>query len=615
MTQRVRMCWRPAATVALFVFLCSGTARAQERLPLSEVLPQLLGNTIKRTSESFGPTFAERALTIGRGRVSVGLGYQHATYDTFEGLNLRQRDLTFYVPHIDCCSRGGGTASQPDESLLTPAFEGDLVKAALALDLVTDASVFVVNYGVHDRLDVGVAVPFVHVSMDASVLATIERLSTKAEPEVHAFGGLDADRRIFRASSSASGLGDIVVRTKYVLLPAESGGVAAAVDLRLPTGDETNLLGTGGVQARVYGIGSITRGPISPHVNAGYTFSTRGALPDTRLRDEINVAMGFDLALTPRATVAVDFLGRTLLDAGRLREADKLFSYAPGGTGSGGGRGDDRGYRARRGFMISPIRGDRRRCEGGRLAVGCGFDLKPESCELVSQRLEIVIAVGRVERHRATSHANQFGVYTGRELREPHNLGAADSRHDVADRSAERRLARNDFVEDTPQPEHVAAPIDRAAGELFGRHVAQGAQDVARLRLVSFDHARDAKVEDLESAIGAADQILRLDIQVHDAGSVCERQTDTRILDQSEHFGLVERRLPIDERSQGLAGDVLHRDERAAAMFAHIMTMFSWCSRPAARASRVNRSRAAVSNAAASTFTATRRSIRGSRAR
>ena len=72
--------------------------------------------TFTRTSESFGPTFAERALTIGRGRVSVGFGYQHATYDTFEGLNLRQRGaVRFYVPHIDCCSRGGGTASQADD--------------------------------------------------------------------------------------------------------------------------------------------------------------------------------------------------------------------------------------------------------------------------------------------------------------------------------------------------------------------------------------------------------------------------------------------------------------------------------------------------------------------
>ena len=241
--------------VALIVLATAlpGRALAQQPLPLAEILPQLLGNTIilqptslpdqpnhqahfqpgpdqleaprqfnstlltllstspvaspsggftytfdpalgtfRRTSESFGPTFAERALTIGRGRVSVGYGYQHASYDTFEGLNLRDRGaVTFYVPHLDCCSRAGGTASQPDDSRLTPAFEGDLVRAELALDLTTDSSVFVVNYGVHDRLDIGVVVPFLHVSMNASVLASVERLSTATEPETHTFGGAD----------------------------------------------------------------------------------------------------------------------------------------------------------------------------------------------------------------------------------------------------------------------------------------------------------------------------------------------------------------------------------------------------------------------------------------
>ena len=152
--------------------------------------------TFRRTSESFGPTFAERALTIGRGRVSVGFGYQHSTYDTFEGLNLRDRGaVTFYVPHTDCCSRAGGVVADGDGSRLTPAFEGDLVREELALRLTTDASVVVANYGVHDRFDIGVVVPFLHVALDASVLATIERLSTAAEPEIHSFGGAEPDQR------------------------------------------------------------------------------------------------------------------------------------------------------------------------------------------------------------------------------------------------------------------------------------------------------------------------------------------------------------------------------------------------------------------------------------
>jgi hypothetical protein len=399
MVLSVRRLRRGVVVLVLAAAASSARLHAQERLPLAEILPQLLGNTIilqptnlpdqpnhqahfkpglaqlevprqfnrtlltllstapvaspsggftytfdpalgtfTRTSESFGPTFAERALTIGRGRVSVGYGYQHATYDTFEGLNLRQRGaVKFYVPHVECCGRGGGTVSQPDGSLLTPAFEGDLVRAELALNLSTDSSVFAVNYGVHDRLDVGVVVPFLRVKMAASVLATVERLSTETEPEIHAFHGADPDSALFSASGSAAGLGDIVLRGKYRVVSAAGGGLAAALDVRVPTGDESNLLGTGGVQTRLYAIGSFTRGKVSPHLNAGYTFSTRGALPDTQLRDEINVAAGFDWALTPRATLAVDWIHRSLQNAGRMREIDKTFSYVTAGTGTGGG--------------------------------------------------------------------------------------------------------------------------------------------------------------------------------------------------------------------------------------------------------------------------------------
>jgi hypothetical protein len=318
--------------------------------------------TLTRSSNSFGPSFAERALTTGRGKASLGFGYQHAAYDTFEGLNLRQRDIsndpdvsprgvTFYIPHTDCCSRGSAQQAQPDGSNLTPPFEGDLIKAALALDLVTDTSVAFATYGVSDRLDIGLAVPFVSVKLDASVLAHIERLATAQDPAVHAFGGANPDEQVYRLSGAASGLGDIVVRGKYAFTRGTPVGLAAAVEARLPTGDESNLLGTGGVQTKVFAIASVHRGPVSPHVNIGYTFSSKGALPGATMHDEFGATVGFDAAVTPRMTVAFDVLGRTLLGAGRMRLADRTFEFAsagagggatggaPGGGGGGGGGG------------------------------------------------------------------------------------------------------------------------------------------------------------------------------------------------------------------------------------------------------------------------------------
>jgi hypothetical protein len=295
--------------------------------------------TLTRSSDSFGPSFAERALTTGRGKVSVGFGYQHAAYDTFEGLNLRQRGITFYIPHSDCCSRGAAAASTPDGSRLTPPFEGDLIQAALALEVASDTSIAFASFGVTDRLDIGLAVPFVRVEVNASVLARIERLSTADDPSVHAFEGADPDQRLFRLSGVAAGLGDIVLRAKYALTSGRPLGLAAAVETRVPTGDESNLLGTGGVQTKVLGIASLHRGPVSPHVNIGYTFSTKGALPGARLHDEVVATAGVDSVLTSRVTMSFDVLSRTLRDAGRMRLGEKTLEYAVAGSGSGGGGG------------------------------------------------------------------------------------------------------------------------------------------------------------------------------------------------------------------------------------------------------------------------------------
>lgn len=298
--------------------------------------------TFSRSSESFGPLFAERALTIGRARGSLGVGFQRSTYDTFEGENLRQRDIVFHVEHVDCCGATRGGVAVGDGTRLNPAFEGDIIEAALALRLTTQTMVFYASYGLTDRLDFGVAVPLVSIDMDASIRARIERLATAANPETHAFDGDNPDERTFGASARATGIGDIVVRAKYNVLRARGGGLAAAVDVRTPTGDESNLLGTGGVQTKVYGIASVAVGRLSPHINAGYTASTKGALLDAALNDEWNYAVGLDLAVSPRLTLIADVLGRSIRDAGRLKEADKVFKFiqtGPGGSGGGGGGG------------------------------------------------------------------------------------------------------------------------------------------------------------------------------------------------------------------------------------------------------------------------------------
>jgi hypothetical protein len=290
-----------------------------------------------RESGSFGSAFVERALTAGRGRWNAGFNFQRATYDTLEGQDLDNGDVRIYLVHQDCC----GAVNQPGAPP-NPFFEGDVIENRLSLDLTSSIFSAFLNYGVTDRLDVGLVVPLVTIDMNASVQATVIRLATGDNPGIHAFEG-GALTKTFSESSRAQGLGDILLRGKFRFFDAPGGGMAAGIDVRLPTGDSEQLLGTGGTQVKVAFIGSMGQGPFSPHVNMGYTFSSSGGSGAESLSvspnvsDEFNYAAGFDTAVHPRLTVSADILGRVLRDIGRLVPTARQFPFvtATGSFGTG----------------------------------------------------------------------------------------------------------------------------------------------------------------------------------------------------------------------------------------------------------------------------------------
>ena len=130
------------------------------------------------------------------------------------------------------------------------------------------------TYGVTDNFDLGLAVPFVHVDLDARVDGRIFRTASGANSPTHSFDTAGADRATFTESGSSNGLGDMSIRAKYNFLRGDVTSFAAGLDLRLPTGDKDELLGTGATRAEMMFIYSGDYGRVSPHVNIGYTLSS-----------------------------------------------------------------------------------------------------------------------------------------------------------------------------------------------------------------------------------------------------------------------------------------------------------------------------------------------------
>ena len=164
----------------------------------------------------------------------------------------------------------------------------------------------------------------------------------------------DDDARAHRQQRLVVGIGDILLRTKVALMASDSFDAAAAVDIRLPTGDPEKLLGTGFTQARVMFIGGTTLGNVNPHVNVGYTFGGQGMVfgadnrwegsfgdPELISRqpsEEFNYTAGVDIAATARMTIAGDIIGRVVrnsagmefLDSGPVGDRQLVLEVTPG---------------------------------------------------------------------------------------------------------------------------------------------------------------------------------------------------------------------------------------------------------------------------------------------
>jgi hypothetical protein len=293
---------------SLIGFLNQTIARNVASFPLSSTVASqtfvFVDGVPTPTSNSFGPIFAERAQTLGRGRLNAGVNYSRLNFSQLRGIPLEQLQLVFVhensdfpncdtIFQVDCAEYG------------LPLWEHDLITLDLDLDMQAEVSAFYATFGVTDWLDVGFALPVVSFNMNGTSTATI--LQASGLPALHFFGGTTTAPEFTATKAtfaSTSGVGDLAGRFKIVMVRGEAVDLALLGEVRLPTGSEEDFLGSGSTNARGLFIASSTYGDFSPHLNIGYGY--RGAELD---QDVIEFAGGFDHRLTEGATFALDLLG------------------------------------------------------------------------------------------------------------------------------------------------------------------------------------------------------------------------------------------------------------------------------------------------------------------
>ena len=263
-----------------------------------------------RTTESLGTLLTERATTLGARKLDLTFTYTRVNFTKLQGKDLKDLELVFL--------RGDANGNGIRDTSGPFSFESDVIRARLSVDLTEDIFALIATYGLTAEWDVGFVVPVTHIRLIAKAHAAIfdqfgNPGGTKVgDIPIHRFGP-NSSQPDASGGGDETGLGDIVLRTKYNFLRHYDDlipDMAFLVELKLPTGDEERLLGTGGTNVTGLLVASRTYARwFTPHVNLGYEIDTK----DTR-QNAVRYALGFDARLLPELTLAAGIIGRAKPD-------------------------------------------------------------------------------------------------------------------------------------------------------------------------------------------------------------------------------------------------------------------------------------------------------------
>jgi hypothetical protein len=295
-----------------------GIATQVSQLPLASASAgtvEVYKAGVPETFNNLGPILTDRAQTVGRHRFFLGVTASQFVFTDIDGTSLTKLPFAW-----------AATAYVPGSSVVatnTYTTENTL------LHFKIDQFIAVATYGFTNKFDVTAIVPVEYVSLGATTKNSTSYI-------VNANGTLvfgPYSNTPTYAGGTASGLGDITFNAKYSLWSGEHATVAAAANVRVPTGDDLNYLGSGSVGINPYVVYSYLA-KVSPHAKIGYQWNTATELnpsyvtsPSTglltyngnqNLPGGVQYDLGADWAAAKHLTVAADLLGSQFLNTSRL---------------------------------------------------------------------------------------------------------------------------------------------------------------------------------------------------------------------------------------------------------------------------------------------------------
>ena len=307
-----------------------------------------------RTTQSLGPVLTERGETIGRHKFAFGGTYQRFRFQKLDGVNLHD------IPAV--------LLAVPSSVPTGDKYLGaQFISTQNSIDIKMNQFTIFATFGITNRIDLSVAVPYMQVGFNVNSVATINRIvgtepilipNATGTPTVaccsnggpgpygpvfaNYFDPKNPANSIMREfannqstslgdlywnpnKNNAQGIGDVTLRGKANLFHNESVSLALVTDVRLPTGDAANFLGSGTVGVKPVAALSFREGWLTPHVNLGYQWNGSSVLGGNPYLGTKNSLPGFaifsagsDIPVSRYVTLSAEYLGQELVNSPRI---------------------------------------------------------------------------------------------------------------------------------------------------------------------------------------------------------------------------------------------------------------------------------------------------------
>jgi hypothetical protein len=272
--------------------------------------------TFERRTGVLGPIIGERAETIGKGQVNLGVSYSYVHLTSINGQDLgsleNRPSIDGRVVSFPIVGPGGRQVTIQLANGRLTNFLPVHVKADL--DVEAHIATPAITYGLTPDLDVNLTLPIVRTSLD------VRERDEVPDPRLPDFqlpaGDPHGLMRSRSVSDSSVGVGDLLLRAKYVVTRGKWVDVAAGLGISLPSGDPDDFQGTGDTRVQPEIVFSRRfAGRIEPLLNLSADVNA-----DDVDRSVLRWAIGATGQIAGPLSGALVFLGRHELD----RQADKI---------------------------------------------------------------------------------------------------------------------------------------------------------------------------------------------------------------------------------------------------------------------------------------------------